>query len=253
MRDAVLHLISNKSGSFNIPCFPAYSDYTPYEPTAQETVLRDKLLINMSSYHLINSMLAVYSFSDILSDFRESSRTFNFNDLPISALSITNATYANTETENFNIVNVPNTFPSANYFNWSIKCQDSEFLIFSGCDISVTIPYTLDNVTQDAVSYRILTAGWPTIAGIKGGFALDPSLTWSFGDQITLTVPPVTFPYDKAIDYINILPETAQVLSTAGLARNYYNAQSDIEKYALLMLAISRPDLRNPASQPNCK
>jgi hypothetical protein len=252
MRDAVLHLISNKSGGFNIPCFPAYSDYTPYDPAAEETVIREKLLINMSSYHLINSILAVYSFSDILSEFRETSRTFNFNNLPIAELSVTNATYANTETENFNIVNVPTTFPSANYFNWSIKCQDSEFLIFTGCDTSVTISYNLENVTQNAVSYRLLTADWPAAAGIKGGFALDPSLVWSYGDQITLSVPPVMFPYDKAIEYVNKLPETPKVLNNSGLARNYYNAQSDIEKYALLMLAIARPDIRNPAIKQNC-
>jgi hypothetical protein len=246
MRDAVLHLISNKSNGFNVPCFPVYSSFTPYTATAQETVLRDKLFINSSNYHLINSLLAVYSFIDILSEFRETSRTFNFSDLPTGEVSIVNATYGNTDTVNFNILNIPNSFPSPNYFNWEIKYQDDAFIVLHCCDTVSTIPYTLTSVTQNSTTYRLLTADWPVVTGIKGGFILDPALSWSYGNSITLTVPPVVFPYEQAIKLVDKLAETAHVLNGSGLARNYYNAQSYIEKYALLMLAIARPDLRNP-------
>lgn len=252
MRDAVLHLISNKSNGFNVPCFPAYSSYTPYTPTEQESVIRDKLFINSSSYHLINSMLAVYSFTDILSEFRETSRTFNFIDLPVTEVSITNATYGNTDTVNFNILNIPNSFPTPNYFNWEIRYQDDEFIVLSCCDTVYTIPYTLTSVTQNSTTYRLLTSDWPEVTGIKGGFILDSTLSWSYGNKITLTVPPVIFPYEQAIKLADKLSETAHVLNNSGLARNYYNAQSSIEKYALLMLAISRPDLRNPKSNSSC-
>jgi hypothetical protein len=253
MRNAVLHLITNKSGNFGSSALPENSFYSPHTPTEAEAFVRSKLLINDSNYHLVNSMLAVYAFPEILSDFRETSRTFDFKELQRNVVTISGASYANTETENFNIVNVPDTFPSANYFNWTIKYQDYENLVFIGCDAGYTIPYTLTETVQDAVTYRIISAEWPAVAGIKGGFSLDPSTDWSTGNSFSLTVYPALFPYEAAINYINNFAETATLLTNTGLARNYYNAQSYIEKYATLMLALADADKNNPKIESDCK
>lgn len=253
MRNAVLHLISNKSGNFGSSVLPENSFYTPHTPTEAEAFVRSRLLINDSNYHLVNSMLAVYAFPEILSDFRETSRTFDFKNLQRNNVTISGAAYANTATENFNIVNIPTTFPSLNYFNWIIKCQDSDNLVFIGCDTSYTIPYTLTVNTQDAVTHRIVSAAWPAVSGIRGGFSLDPSTDWSFGNSFSLSVYPAEFPYGAAINYINRFSETATLLTNSGLARNYYNAQSYVEKYATLMLALANVDINNPKLASDCK
>lgn len=253
MRNAVLHLITNKSGSFGSAALPDNSFYSPHDPTEAETFIRSKLLINESNYHLVNSMLAVYAFPEILSDFRETSRTFDFKELQRNVVTIAGASYANTAAENFNIVNVPATFPSTNYFNWTIKYQDYENLVFVGCDAVYTVPYTLTETTQDAVTYRIISAEWPIVSGIKGGFSLDPSTDWSTGNSFSLTVYPAIFPYEAAINYVNKFAETATLLTNTGLARNYYNAQSYIEKYATLMLALADADKNNPKIVSDCK
>lgn len=253
MRNAVLHLITNKSGNFGSSVFPENSFYTPHDSSEAESFVRSKLLINDSIYHLVNSMLAVYAFPEILSDFRETSRTFDFKNLQRNIVTISGASYANTPTANFNIVNIPTSFPSVNYFNWQIKCQDYENLVFTGCDTSYTIPYTLTETTQDAVTYRIVSADWPSISGIKGGFSLDPATDWSYGNSFSLTVYPAAFPYAEAINYVNKFAETATLLTDTGLARNYYNAQSNIEKYAILMLALANTDKNNPKVVSDCK
>lgn len=253
MRNAVLHLITNKSGNFGSSVLPANSFYAPHTPSEAEAFVRSRLLINDSNYHLVNSMLAVYSFPEILSDFRETSRTFDIKNLQRNTVTISGASYANTATENFNIVNIPDTFPSLNYFNWQVKCQDSDNLVFIGCDTSYTIPYTLTETTQDAVTHRIVSANWPTVSGIRGGFDLDASTDWSFGNSFSLTVYPAEFPYEAAIIYINRFAATATLLTNAGLARNYYNAQSYIEKYATIMLALANTDINNPKVLSDCK
>jgi hypothetical protein len=252
MRNAVLHLITNNAGAFGSPVLPENSFYTPHLPTAAEDFIRSKLLINASNYHLVNSMLAVYAFPEILSDFRETSRTFDFKDLQKNIVTISGASYANTPTENFNIVNVPTTFPSASYFDWTIKYQDYENLVFIGCDTSYTIPYALTETVQDAVTYRIISAEWPAVTGIKGGFSLDPSTDWSTGNSFSLTVYPSVFPYEAAINYVNKFAQTPTLLTASGLSRNYYNAQSYIEKYATLMLALADVNKNNPKSESNC-
>ena len=253
MRDAVLHLITNKAGDFGSSVLPENSFYTPHTPTEAESFVRSKLLINDSIYHMVNSMLAVYAFPEILSDFRETSRTFDFKNLQKNTVTISGASYANTASENFNIVNIPNSFPSVNYFNWQIKYQDYQYLVFSGCDANYTIPYTLTETTQDAASYRIISADWPLESGIKGGFSLDPATDWSFGNSFSLTVYPTVFPYESAINYINKFADTATLLTNTGLSRNYYNAQSYIEKYAILMLALADADKHNPKTESDCK
>jgi len=253
MRNAVLHLITNKSGDFGSPVLPPNSFYTPHTPTAAAEFIRARLLINDSNYHLVNSMLAVYAFPEILSDFRETSRTFDFKDLQTNAVTISGATYANTTTENFNIVNVPYTFTSLNYFNWKLEYRDYENLVFIGCDTSYTVPYTLTTTTQGADTYRILSAEWPAVSGIRGGFTLDPAADWSTGSSISLTVYPAVFPYEAAINYVNIFSQTSTILNNTGLARNYYNSQSYIEKYATLMLALADVDNNNPKIVSDCK
>lgn len=253
MRNAVLHLISNKSGDFNSEVFPENSFFTPHPVSPEESFIRSKLFINDSNYHLVNSMLAVYSFPEILLEFRETSRTYDFKFLQHNYVSVIGATYANTATENFNLVNIPTTFPTPAYFNWEIRYQDYNNLIFAGCDTTVSIPYTLTTTTQDSNTYRILTADWPSQAGIKGGFALDSNLDWSYGNSISLYVYPAAFPYDAAIAYISKFSEVSAVLNATGLSRNFYNAQSAIEKYATLMLAIANPSVKNPAQSSSCK
>jgi hypothetical protein len=253
MRNAVLHLITNKSGDFGSPVLPPNSFYIPHAPTAAAEFIRSRLLINESNYHLVNSMLAVYAFPEILSDFRETGRTYDFKDLQTNAVTITGASYANTATENFNIVNVPDTFPSLNYFNWKLEYRDYENLVFIGCDTSYTIPYTLTTTTQNAVTYLILSAEWPAVSGIRGGFYLNPAVGWNTGISISLTVYPAVFPYEAAINYVNRFAETSTILNNTGLARNYYNAQSYIEKYATLMLALADVDNNNPKIVSDCK
>jgi hypothetical protein len=253
MRNAVLHLITNQSGFAGSEVFPINSFYVPHTPNAAEEFIRSRLLINESNYHLTNSMLAVYAFPEILADFRESSITFSFKELQRNTVTISGASYVNTPTENFNILNVPNTYPSSNYFNWTIKYQDYENLVFVGCDSAYTIPYTLTETMQGATAYRIISAAWPAVAGIRGGFALDATTDWSTGNSFSLNVYPAIFPYEAAINYINNFAETSTLLNNTGLARNYYNAQSYIEKYATLMLALADADKNNPKTASDCK
>lgn len=252
MRNAVLHLITNKAGEFGIPTFPSDSNFVPFTASAEETKLRAALRINDGPYFLINSLIAVYTFSDILAEFRETETTFDLHNIPQINLNIYNATYANTATENFNIANVPDTFPSTTYFTWTIKYNDEDTLILVCCDKKFTIPYTLTDTTINGNPARVLTAEWPAVAGIKGGFHLNDDIDWSGSAAIYLYVPPITFPYEAAVAKVAGLAETTALLTNAGLSRNFHNAQSAIEKYALLMLALAQTDARNPAVSVTC-
>ena len=244
MRNAVLHLITNKAADFDIEGLPINSAYTPFATTAEEDAVRTALHINDAPYYLINSLSAVYAFNDILSEFRETERTFDLHKLPWPRLTISNASYANTADSNFNIANIPTSFPSTNYFSWTISYNDGETLVIQACDKRFTVDYTLTEVTEGANTYNVLAADWPAETGIKGGFALD--VHWSSGNSIELVVPPVVFPYNHAVNKVIGMTATNSLLTKAGLSRNFYNAQSSIEKYALLMLALAQPGIRNP-------
>lgn len=243
MRNAVLHLVSNQSG-FNIPFLPEVSSYVPYTTTPAEDRIRSLLHINTSAYHLISSLISVYSFSEILAEFNETIRTFDFHNLLPTELHITGATYANTESENFNILPKPVSFPSPSYYNWTVQYADEDSLLLIACDSRFVVPYALSTVVEDSETYRVLSGEWPAVTGIKGGFALDDTTAWVPGGSFTLIVPPISFPYDKAVAVVSRLSELPGVLNKAGLARNFYNARSDIEKYALIMLALARPASR---------
>ncbi len=252
MRNAVLHLISNKAGNFGLPNLPVDSSFVPYTTTAIEDSLRAALFINATPYYLINSLISVYTFSDILAEFRETETTFSLCNINYPKLTIVNATYANTPTQNFNIANIPETYPNATYFYWTIKYNNEDTLSITCCNQRFTIPFTLTDLVEDGQAIRVLSADWPAISGIKGGFALNEDIDWSTGANIYLFVPPVVFPYEEAIKVANRIPGTADILNRAGVSKNYYNAQSGIEKYALLMMALANPAERNPAVVTTC-
>lgn len=240
MRNAVLHLITNKTDSFGITGLPTSSLFRPYVPTAAETAIREALHINDGSYYLTNSLAAVYAFPDILAEFKETESTFLLHNIIGDELLITNASYYNTPTTNFNIAHNPVVLPGADYFNWRLTYNNSSVLNIKYANKHATITYTLED--------RVLTADWPLDSGIRGALQLDTDYIWTQGAQVSLYVPPVSFPFTAAVKIVTDLPGTSTVLNNSGLARNYFNAQSGVEKYALLMLAIARPDLRNTGS-----
>lgn len=241
MRNAVLHLITNKSGNFGLDLLPATSSFVPYTPSPQETDIRNALFINSSPYYLVNSLIAAYSFEDILDEFNESSRTFELHNLPKSNLQITNATYANTPTTNFNVAYSPSIFPRPENMTWTITYNDGTNLDLLYAGQLASIPYTV-------LDGDVVTAEWPEDSGIRGGFKLNAGLSWCHGTVITLNVPPISFPYYNAVKYLQRYNSTSlyHVLNISGLSRNFVNAQSGIEQYALIMLGISNPGIRNP-------
>lgn len=244
MRNAVLHLITNKTSNFGSDLLPTYSAFYPYTATPAEEAIRSALKINTSLYYLKNSLISVYSFPEILTEFKESSTTFDISKFLTEEVLVENAEYYNTTASNFAVTNHPVTFPDLSYFRWSIKYVDGTNLLFNCCNASFTIPYTLYQLTGGRIA---LDAAWPTISGLKGGFKLLAGASWSTGAVINLYVPPSSFPYTAAVNIVSDLPGTARVLADAGLARNFSNAQSGIEKYALIMLALARPDIRSIA------
>ncbi len=242
MRNAVLHLITNKSGDFGSALLPSYSTFNPVVPSSEETALREALKINDGLYYLLNSMAAVYAFPFLLADFKETETTFKLSDFRSDPLQVYNATYFNTPTNNFSILLKPTTFPEAGYFNWTISYNDEDTLNIKCCNKAYTISYTRLTASSGA---PVITATWPAETGMQGGFQLPAGASWSSGYFINLTVPALTFPYAVAVAKASQLPGTAKILNDAGLARNFANAQSAIEKYGTLMLALARPDIRN--------
>lgn len=240
MRNAVLHLITNKSDSFGSELLPMQSRYVPHSTTAEEDRIRTALLLNTSTYHLHHSLVAVYAFPDILQAFKETESTFLLNTFLPAPLVITNASYYNTQTEPFNIVYNPSVFLPATttgMYSWTIKYVSNDTLELDLGYKTIIVPCI---VTSD-----IITATWPAESGIKGAFQMDSEYTWTTGYTIYLSVPPVSFNYTTAVQHISSYTELHKLISGAGLARNFFSAQSDIEKYAIVMLALGRPDLYN--------
>jgi hypothetical protein len=242
MRNAVLHLITNKAKDFGIEGLPLISSFVPATPTEAESKIRKALLINDSPYHLINSLSAVYAFEEILAEFNESSRTFELYSLPRNYLHITGADYANTASENFNIAYSPSSFVKAGTLAWKIKYNNSTSINLIYAGISVTIPFSID-------SNKVLSATWPLDSGIRGGFKIPDDKEWSIGSlsEISLNVAPVSFSYADTIAYLKRFYSNSLygVLNESGLGKNFAAAQSAIEQYAIVMLAIGKPDIRN--------
>jgi len=245
MINAVLHLVTNKGGNFGSSLLPSYSNFTPYTEESYETIVRQALMINSGLYYLINSLISVYSFPDILSEFNETGKTFYLKDFRLSPVYISNAEYCNTQTDNFNILAVPDILPkNQNYFNCNVSYVSNTELSLSYKNKAVNISYEKSTGSDN----RVIVAGeWPVDSGIKGAFKLPSGESWKAGYNINIFSQPIIYPYAEAVNEINKLSATPQLLANAGVARNYYNAQTSIEKYALLMLALANPKKRNIA------
>ena len=243
MRNAVLHLITNKKDNFGLDGLPTISNYVPFTASEAESKIREALCINNSSYHLINSLVAAYAFEEILAEFSESERTYELYALPRLSLIVNGASYANTNAQNFNIAFSPDFFIKPSNLNWSIKYNTSELLDLKYAGKFATVPFSID-------SNKILSADWPIDSGIKGGFKIPENKEWSLGSlsEITMVVPPIIFPYTEAVNYLKRFYSNSlyALLNESGLSRNFMNAQSGIEQYALVLLSLAKPGLRNP-------
>ena len=234
MRDSVLHLLTNRASNFGSPIFPRYSDYTPHEETEVETIIRDLLYLRPTAgaYHLIGLLAAVYAFPEVYQEFKESDRTYDLADYTKSPTVMVGGKFAGSPQRILTFNRIPIEFPVS--FDMSIAYKDPlEVRILAG-NTNFDVPFFVRNNKLDIQ--------WPVETGITG--LLDPDGgVWAQGSIITINHEPGCYPYKILADILLKNSTAIQYLNSVGLLKNFFSAQSSIEKVAIMALAISNPSL----------
>lgn len=231
MRNAVLHLLSNKADGFRSPIFPESSDFVPVVETEAQAKIREffKLQHPDSDYYLMGAMTAVYAYPDILSDFQETDMTFRLSDWRRDPDWITGGTYAHAQGQ-FYLHYSPDQWPAP--LTWVITYLDDTTLSIRAGDRRYIVKYHTS-------SSDVLYPEWPEALGIRGGIDLDS--TWASSSVVEIGHTPTAYPYDVVVDKLDTMNETFLVLEDEDLTQQYFTAQASIEKVAVVLLALANP------------
>lgn len=233
MRNSVLHLVTNRNDGFASAVFPASEEYTPHSETDLEAEIRTFLQFDRkdTDYFILGPIMAVYAFPDILQEFKEDIRTFNFSDIRHPDDQTGGCALVGTQRAPLFIHRVPAEWPVQ--MDWKISYVDGR-----------TLKITLGTVYKQLVKYRksgvYLYVDWPSELGINAAIEL-PSETWASGSEVFIHHTPVEYPYALVVDKLTKKNAVTHLLTTRGLMAHFYAAQSAIEKMAVITLAFSNP------------
>jgi hypothetical protein len=238
MRNSVLHLLTNRNSNFASGIFPQSGTYEAHEEGREEAALRDflKLRPQDHAFYLVGMLNAVYSFSEIYEEFRESDRSFSLSDYVREADTFDGGVLVNSAGKSAAIQRYPLEFPIE--FEISVKyLSETEVKIFLGKS-EMTAPYSIRTAGIDI--------DWPITLGV-GGLLLpdgvDWKVNWKTGASFKMRHEPLSFPYGALDRKIGNNPDYLKLLVDAALIRQYYSAQTAMERVAILCLALARPDL----------
>lgn len=230
MQNAVLHLLTNRAGDFGSTIFPNSSVYTPHSESKVEESIRSllKLRTGDSPYFLINIMGAIYAFPEIFAEFKETNTSFQFSDYVRPPNTVSGGSIVSMYGKTVSYSRIPNQYPID--FEITISYKDSE-----------KVRIIIDDVEHEA-NYTIRGDGfmdidWPEISGLSG--IVQPNTSWNVGSLIRVYHQPVSYPYKAVVDCVLKNTDYISYISSTGLLKNMYSAQTDLEKVAILGLVIS--------------
>ena len=233
MQNSVLHLLTNRHADFGSIIFPKSTVYLPHTEDAIESRLRTflNLRVGDSPYYLLNVMAAVLTFPEVYAEFNDSGMSFEFSDYtrPVNSIS-GGASLVNKYGKSCLIARVPKVYPIN--FEILIKYKDENVL-------SIVV----DDVTYEAIyiirDEDFLDIDWPAETGVNGILQLDS--TWSTSSRIVIFHQPIAYPYKAVAESVLKNTEYISYISSLGILKNMHSAQTDIEKVAVLALAVSNP------------
>lgn len=233
MRDSVLHLVTNRASTFGSPIFPSASLYVPHTEGTSESSLRDflRLRSNDPAYYLVGVLASVYSFPEIVEEFKETDKTFDLKDYVPPSNTVSGGSFVNLFGKSFSLERVPIEYPILT--DILVKYKDSREVSIVACNNTYNVPFAVRSGDN-------LDIEWPEELGIHG--ILYPSAgTWITGSYVNIYHQPITYPYKVVTDSVLKNSDYIQLLSSLGLMKNIYSAQSPVERMALIALALANP------------
>jgi len=233
MKNSVIHLITNRAGDFHHPSLASVTDYTPHTESAEEISLRDFLQLRDQStdYYVIAAINAVYAFPELVAEFKESQRTFDLSLWSKDDDNITSNGVLNTQDKVFTIHRTPTEFPVQ--MRWELS-------YVNGTTMKIRLGDLFWDVNVRTTEDNVMYVDWPEELGISGALNLDN--TWSSGDTMTIIHTPTRFPYGRLAEIVTNRDDARRVMIDRNYIRNFYLAQSDIEKCAILYTALAWPE-----------
>lgn len=233
MRNSVLHLLTNQAADFVSPIFPNVSDYTPHEESTVEKSLRSFLKLGAGNpdYYLVSLLSSVYSFPEVLEEFKETDKTFDLSDYTRPHDYITGGTLINSDKHQVKIARSPSEYPVAMEIVIEYK-DEKEVFITTG-----TLIYA---AKFNKIDDNNLEVKWPSDIGLSG--VLSPTGgVWESGSRVTIFHQPITYPFAQVASRILKRSDFITYLSEVGLLKHVYSSQSGLEQMALVCLALANP------------
>lgn len=221
----ILHSVTNRT-LFDTPCFRTGKPFYPMSPDPQAE-LRTLLGLTRRDYRyfVLGVLGAVYSFPAVAAEFREAGRSFRMSDIPAPQTVFKNIAVAPSHTD------APSISRTAG-LNFdpvmSFRYLDDQHLALTvdGADYPVPV----------VVSDLMLQLGDHVApVDIKGQLAFSEAWAPGFEGSITFYPP---FPYGPIIEAIERARLHVPLLLTSNLTDQYLFAESDMEKVAVIALAV---------------
>lgn len=228
MWNKLLHAVTNR----NRFLFPEFIGNTPFTPDGNLLAADVRELLQLTDtandYYIVGVLQAMYAYPEIARQLEDPLVSYDLSRYVPPTDSIAGATLLASGTYHPTIVVPPIGFPV--HFETSLAWRTNDSALLTRGDVVETIK--VRNVGL------MLYPEWGD-CGITGSLELDDDNEWEDGCLVSITSTPVTYPYSDVVPILINSRDVVLLLTQTGVSEMFSSAQSDLEKVALVGLALA--------------
>ena len=228
MHNKFLHALTNRN-FFLHPGFRGMDDFVPSVDATADRV-RDLLGLNDTEhdYYIVGLLQAVAAFPHIRSQLDDPHVTYDLLDYRPPVAGVSGASLLGDVNGPPAITIIPAAFPTGFEVTLVWRTTTSFTMTAEGLDSILKVRHSNGTVFPE----------WGA-CGIRGRLVLADGNAWADGCEVIISHTPVTYPYRLAVQAVSGSPHALSIIDSAGCMEAFYSSQDDVEKMAVVALALA--------------
>lgn len=241
--ETILNLVTNRSNNFQSPILNFESGYRARRETSEEIAIRKLLRLEVGNpdYFVIGVLQAINAFPEIKRTFPQDGVEFyDLSKWRKPATSFESGKLIPSRQGPPWIKRVADSWPVSFLIELKYITGDAGLVRCGAFSEIVTV-----RTGTDADDYQLVHLDWPTKLSMNGTAKFNNLINWAPGTVLKIYHTPANFPYGAVVRSTQYSVEKNRLLVSQGLMAQYFSAQSDTEKVALLGLALALSTLQH--------
>ena len=237
MINRVIHILSNRSGPFDLFDLPRNEAFVPRRLSSAQTLIRKLLYLDKGDYYINALLAALQAYPDIANFIQDNVQSFDLTTRRPDPVHIEGGAFLVDKNLQGRWLDNDHKLPLN--LTYTITFVSESLVTIRSEDRGEQV--TVGATTIGTDPEKTLRVDWPSSVPFSGPIKL--SQTWTTGSRLLIHVQPRNFPYDAYVARVKGNPYVNQQLHRLLLQEEFFSAEDAVERAAILALCLVTDDV----------